>query len=283
MEFIKITLKEAPLLRSLISLSKEASVLPLGILADHPLDKPDSGLEAFGLMGEEDGKPILEAAALVGGKGGLVLPFARSPSDAEELGTHLKDSFQIRSLSAPRRIGESFLRGAGALDKVLLVRPLTVYGASPDFLGPFVCPELRKASIADLPRLVPFAAQAVKEQLGEDPSAIDAEGFERRVAARVLAGRTFILEKGRDIILKVDIATMCGAGAEIDGVYIRPELRRRGIASLALGQLTRHMLGRMPRLSVRVPDGDEAAKRLCLKVGYMASLRRDEHRLMVLR
>ena len=292
-------------LRTLIESTGDAAIFPLGILEDHGLSAGDGApLKAFALTEDASGdaeggdensthSPAaknseaaglrLRAAALIGGGGGFVLPFAQSAMDAEELGAALKGTASVRSLSAPRRIAEAFIRGLEAENSILLVRPLDLYAASPDFLGPFVCPDLRPARIDDMPQLLPLAAEAVREALGEDPSAIPGDAFERRLAARILAQRTYILKRGEKILLKLDTAVSSRNGAEIEGLYVRKDARRQGLATLALGQLTRYMLGRMPRITLRLPSEDTAAAELCKRVGFIPVQKNDELRLMILR
>ncbi len=281
MNCIRLTNERLEDLRDFLGQKADAHLFALGILEDHGLRNTDGApVKAYALS--EDGKSF-ETVAIVGGDGGLTLPIAKNAAAAEELGQALRGKMAVRSLFGPRRILDGFLKGLGAQDSVLLVRPLTVFAAAADFLGPFVCPELRRAAASDLPRLIPFAARAVEESLGENPLVCTREAFERRIAARVLAGRCYILEKDGALALKLDVTSQSRFGLEIEGVYVAPKLRQHGLATLAVGQITRHMLGRMPKIVARVPEGDEPATRLCRRVGFLPVRRNDETRLMILR
>ena len=281
MNCIRLTNERLEDLRTFLGQKADANLFALGLLEDHGLRNTDGApVKAYALSG--DGTSF-ETAVLVGGDGGLVLPAAASASAAEELGQALRGKISVRSLFGPRRILDGFLKGLGAQDSVLLVRPLTVFAAAADFLGPFVCPELRRATVSDLPRLIPFAAKAVAESLGEDPLTCTREAFERRIAARVLAGRTYVLEREGTLALKLDVTSQSRFGLEIEGVFAAPKFRQKGLATLAVGQITRHMLGRMPKIVARVPEGDEPATRLCRRVGFLPVRRSDETRLMILR
>ena len=70
---------------------------------------------------------------------------------------------------------------------------------------------------------------------------------------------------------------------QITNIATHPDYRRRGLATLALGQITRHMLGTMPRLVVRADEGDEIAACLCRRVGYLPARRQGHPRLLILR
>ena len=256
------------------------NLFALGILEDHGLGPGDgAAVQAFALPDADGG---LGSVAVSGGNGGMVLPCAPDAAAAEALGRALAGGLQVRSLLGQRQVIDAFLAGSGDAGRVLLVKPLCLFSASADDLGPFVCPELRLATPDDLPRLIPLAAAAVEETIGESPLACAREAFERRVATRALMGRTYVLEREGELAFKLDVTARSRFGLEIEGIYTRPDFRRRGLATLALGQITRHMLGSMPTLVVRADEGDEVAAALCRRVGYLPARRQGQPRLVIL-
>ncbi|MDR0965434.1 MAG: GNAT family N-acetyltransferase [Myxococcales bacterium] len=263
-------------------LAKDAhfNLFALGLLEDHGL-APEEGapLQAFAL---EDGAGAFQSVLVSGGGGGMLLPCAPHPEAAEALGRALAGRLPVRTLMGPRLILDAFLRGIDAENRVLLIKPLRFFAASADDLGPFVCPELHKATTDDLPQLIPLAAAAIEETLGENPLACAREAFERRVATRALMGRTYVLAKDGQLVFKLDVTARSRFGLEIEGIYTRPDFRRRGVATLALGQITRHMLGSMPLLVVRTNEDDAIAASLCQRVGYLPVRRQGQQRAIIL-
>lgn len=281
MTCLRITNERLGELKTFLASELSLNLFTLGVLEDHGLSADDGApVQAFALQ-NADGD--MEAVAVSGGEGGLILPYAKSAMAAESLGRALADTLDARSLMGTRSTLDAFLRGMKATDRVLMIRPLCYFTASANDLGPFVCPELRLATVDDLPELIPLAAAAIEETLGENPLTCAREAFERRIAARTLLGRTFVLTKDGEIVFKLDTTARNRFGLEIEGIYTRPDYRRRGLATLALGQITRHMLGTMPRLVVRADEGDEIAACLCRRVGYLPARRQGHPRLLILR
>src|SRR5690606_41512020 len=59
-------------------------------------------------------------------------------------------------------------------------------------------------------------------------------------------------------------------GAELEGLHTHRHHRRKGHALLNLGQISRHLLSSLPRLSLRVSEQDEVTAKIARRVGYVA-------------
>jgi hypothetical protein len=253
-------------LRAFLAKDPVQNVFALGVLEEHGIAATASeGLAVYGL---EDGGKLM-GALLVGGGGGLAIPCVFDPGAATELGNHLRGRVRLRSAFGERYAVDALVRALGC-GPARWSRPQRLFAASADDLGPFVSAELRPAITADLPQLIALSAAAIKESLGEDPLAYNRASFERRVEARVALSRTFVLSDARGIYFKVDVGVRCKQGAEIEGAYTAPEMRRRGIATLALGQLSRTLLSSIPRVVMRVDEKEAGLAAVCRKVGFTA-------------
>ena len=263
-EVIEIPSDRLDELRAFLAKDPVQNLYALGVLEEHGLGVgPQSPVNAFGLV--EDGKVL--GATVIGGGGGLVMPCVFDPGAASELGQFMAGRVRLRGVFGERLAVDALVRALGC-GPARWSRPQRLFAASADDLGPFVCPELRVATEADLPQLVALSAAAIKESMGEDPLAFNRPAFERRVAARVALARTFVLADGRRVFLKIDVGVRSRYGAELEGIYTDPEARHHGYATLALGQLSRLMLSSIPRLVVRVDDKDAGLAAVCRKVGY---------------
>jgi uncharacterized protein len=235
-------------------------------------------LEEFGLEASPRHPPhvfwgrfdagALTAVLFVGGNGGLVVPSASAPDLFAPLTEHLWETVRMKACLGERSAVDALVRllGRGPPRVSLQQRLFTV---SPDDMGPFTNPRLRLAREEDLPRLVPLAAGDVAERMGHRPLEEDPEGFAARVRRRVVAGRTYVLEEHGELVFKVDVGCRSQWGAELEGIHTHPAHRRRGHATLSLGQISRHLLSSLPRLALRVDAQDERMATLVRRVGYV--------------
>lgn len=257
-------------LRAMLAREPAHNLYLLGILEDFGVvAKP--GHPPFQFHGRfVDGE--LTAALFVGGGGSLIVPSA-SPSNAiADLAKALAAGVKPVSLMGDKGAVDVLVQHLCPTAKPQLNRTQRLFACSADDLGPFTNPTLRLAVETDLEQLVPMAAAAVKEQLERDPLAIDPRGFAERVKLKVRAKRTYVLEDAKDkrLVFKLDIGSRCPQGAELEGLYTIPEQRRLHHATLSLGQISRHLLSSLPRLTMRVDDNNAQLAGLARKVGYLA-------------
>jgi uncharacterized protein len=212
----------------------------------------------------------LTAALFVGGEGGLMIPSANDNGESIKLVEALSGKFRFRAGFGEQPALDAMVRHFGEAGAQRTVRTQRLFRVSPDDLGPFTNPTLRLAGEEDLPQVLELAAGAVREIHGRDPLAEDAEGFEARVAQRLRAKRTYVLELEGRLVFKVDIGSRSQFGAELEGVYTVRDERRRRHAILSMGQISRFLLSSMPRLVLRIDEQDQSMADLARKVGYVA-------------
>lgn len=253
-------------LRALLMRDPGQHLYLLGLLEDFGAAARE-GRGAFAFYGRTEGGVVTDAV-FVGGAGALVVPTATSPLGLAELARGL-GAVRLRACVGERVAVEALLRH-WAPGRPRTSKAQRLFAATADDLGPFTNPTLRQATEADLPQLLPLAAGAVHEALGRDPLAEDPQGFPARVLQRVRAGRTWVLEEAGALVFKCDVGARSRHGAELEGVYTRPDVRGRGHATLSLGQLSRKLLAGLPRLALRIDDGDPALTAVARKVGYHA-------------
>lgn len=256
-------------LRAMLAREPAHNLYLLGILEDYGV-APKPGHPAFQFHGRYvDGE--LTAALFVGGPGSLVVPSASPPNAIADIARGLSGSFKPMSIMGDKAAVDVLVQHLCPTLKPTFNRTQRLFACSADDLGPFTNPTLRLAVEADLQQLVPMAAAAVKEQMEKDPLVLDPKGFADRVRLRVLSKRTYVLEdKDKRIVFKIDIGSRCPHGAELEGLYTIPEQRRMHHATLSLGQISRHLLSSLPRLTLRVDDSNAQLAGLARKVGYLA-------------
>jgi hypothetical protein len=235
-------------------------------------------MEEFGVVASPDRVPFsfhgrflngeLTAVVFVGGGGALVVPSAGAPNHISEIAKALTGTVKLRSCLGEKPLVDALVQHLGA--KVTLSKTQTLFSVSADDLGPFTNPLLRVALEADLEQLVPLAAACVKETMDRDPLAEDPVGFPARVAQRVANRRTYVLEEKGRLVFKIDVGSRSQYGAELEGIYTRPDDRHHHHATLCMGQISRFLMSSLPRLTIRVDDGNNALMAVARKVGYHA-------------
>lgn len=254
-------------LRALLAREPSHNLYLLGLLEEFGI-VPASGRAAFKFWGRFVGGE-LTAAIFVGGTGGMVVPSSNLPTAIADIAKALSGKVKLGAALGEKGCIDVLLAHLGAT-RPKLSRAQRLFAVSADDLGPFTNPALRLAVEADVEQLVPMAAQAVKEIMQRDPLEEDSEGFPLRVRQRVRSKRTYLLEENGRIVFKIDVGSRSQFGAELEGLFTLPAERRRGHATLSLGQISRHLLSSLPRLTLRVDDLDSALAGVARKVGYHA-------------
>jgi hypothetical protein len=258
------------MLRAMLAREPAHNVYLLGLLEDFGIvARP--GRPPFTFHGRfVDGD--LTAVLFVGGQGGLVVPSASPAGHVADIARALAGSFKPASMLGDKAAIDALAQHLVPTEKPRVSKTQRLFSVSADDLGPFTNPTLRLATFEDLPQLTPMAAAAVKETLSHDPLVEDPDAFAERVKMRVQSRRTYVLEGGEDkrLVFKIDIGSRSAYGAELEGLYTLPDVRRLGHATLSLGQISRHLLSSLPRLTLRVDDDDAGLAGLARKVGYLA-------------
>jgi uncharacterized protein len=126
----------------------------------------------------------------------------------------------------------------------------------------------RLARRGDEDRVLSLSAAMYLEEMGEDPLARDPAGYRRRVRVLTERGWTFVYEFDGELVFKMDIGCASQHGAQIQGVYVPPELRGRGLGTHAMGACCALAFERHPTLSLYVNDFNRPAVALYERLGF---------------
>jgi uncharacterized protein len=129
-------------------------------------------------------------------------------------------------------------------------------------------PGLRRATLRDLELLLPVQAAMASEESGVNPMEKDPNGFRLRCARRIEQGRVWVLMKDGRLIFKVDIISDTSEVVYLEGVYVAPEERGKGIGHRCLSQLTRNLLARTKVVSLLANEMNQAALAFYAKAGF---------------
>lgn len=120
----------------------------------------------------------------------------------------------------------------------------------------------------DIESYLPAAAAMFTEELGVSPFAgRSGAGYRHRVEALLAAGRAFGIVDSAGMVFKADLGAITRDTCQIQGVWVRPDLRGRGIGTAALAAVFEHALRRAPNVSLYVNDFNVAARRMYANLG----------------
>jgi predicted GNAT family acetyltransferase len=220
------------------------------------------------LWGVGDAHAGLRAAAFAGGN---LIPVGEDLGALELIASQLARTDRGCSsiVGAAESVGAMWpvlSRRWGPARAVRDSQPL-LYAESP----PVVQPDsrVRRVRPAELPRFLPAAVAMFTEELGMSPTAHDAgRGYRARVAELINAGRAFARFDDRgQVEFKAEIAVLGDATAQIQGVWVRPDLRGRGIATAGMAAVLTSALKLAPTVSLYVNDYNIAGRRLYDRLG----------------
>ena len=130
-------------------------------------------------------------------------------------------------------------------------------------------PGVRFATTEDLPAVLPASAAMFEEEVGYSPSTGGDRGYRDRVAAIVESGRCLVLtdDHGR-VVFKADLGSVARGVAQVQGVWVDPAHRGRGLAVPCMAAVVRLAQRRTPVVSLYVNDYNSRALATYQRVGF---------------
>lgn len=130
-------------------------------------------------------------------------------------------------------------------------------------------PDLRCPSLAEFPPYLAASVAMFEEELGTSPMTRGgAVAYRRRVRDLIDAGRAFaVTDPDGEVVFKADLGAVTAQTCQIQGVWVRPDHRNRGLATAALAGVLRHALTLAPTVSLYVNDFNVPARRLYARLG----------------
>ncbi len=151
-----------------------------------------------------------------------------------------------------------------AIREVRLHQPVMTMAKPP--AGP-IDSRVRPITRADFDSYLAASVAMYTEEVGSDPMA-QGSGYRSYCNWLVDSGRAFgIVHEGR-VIFKTDVGAVSGPVAQIQGVWMAPGFRGRGLAAPAIAAVTEYVLADYEIASLYVNDFNTRAIRAYERVGY---------------
>jgi predicted GNAT family acetyltransferase len=128
--------------------------------------------------------------------------------------------------------------------------------------------DLRTARPEEIEQIAEAHAEVAFMETGSDPLVNDREEFLKRVARRIEMGRTFVVFGAGKLVFKADIIAEADGIIYLEGIYVAPEYRDKGVGSNCLSKLTLMLLERAERVCMLSNIRFENAHRSYQKAGY---------------
>jgi predicted GNAT family acetyltransferase len=129
---------------------------------------------------------------------------------------------------------------------------------------------VRRASLDDLPALVPACVAMYTEEIGVSPIGRDGGAFYRaKVAESVRLGRTYVHVEDGDVVFKAELAAVTPAACQVQGVWVAPDRRGEGIGAAGMAAVVSHALRTVaPTVSLYVNDFNAPALAVYTRCGF---------------
>ncbi len=112
------------------------------------------------------------------------------------------------------------------------------------------------------------AVKMYTEEIGVSPIQGNPAGYRFYVRQLITSGRAFgIFERGR-VIFKADLGSVSGTVSQVQGVWLDPELRGRGLAAPAMAAVVKLARTVVPTVSLYVNDYNRPARATYARVGF---------------
>lgn len=146
-------------------------------------------------------------------------------------------------------------------------QPLMMMDTDPSLPGD---PDRRVTEIGleDLDAYFDSAVKMYTEEVGVSPLEPSPATYRGYVRTLITMRRAFGVVEGGRVVFKADLGSVSGRYAQIQGVWLSPELRGQGLAAPLMAEVVRQARRSTPNVSLYVNDYNTPALRTYERVGF---------------
>ena len=189
------------------------------------------------------------------------------------------DAFAIRALASPRsassivgpqisvqRLWSHLEPSWGPARSLRFDQPFMAIStdctAAPD-------PRVRRVLMDEFDTLYPSCVAMFVEEVGLDPEGKSGSGYRARVSQLIAQGWSFAIIEDGEVLFKAEVGAATTRACQIQGMYVRPDLRGQGIAASAMAAVVNEVRTTVaPIVTLYVNDHNVAARRTYERVGF---------------
>lgn len=129
-------------------------------------------------------------------------------------------------------------------------------------------PALRMARIEEAEAVAAGSVRAMNEEIGIDSSEREFARLVRSKADLIERNRYFVVEENGEILFQAYLSARLPQAAQVQGVWVPPEHRNRGLATRCLAEMCRRCFESSESIVLRVQKRNLSAVRVYEKVGF---------------
>lgn len=246
-----------------LSLRPAHTVFVAGLILDNNLVSPLNRGEFYGYRNQ---RGELEGVALIGQKNVIEAHSEASFKSLLKLAMERPELQLVRAEEKRMRYLLKQLEQTGRTPRVVCRELLLEQTSLPEGIEPIE--GLRNATLDDLQDVLAINASMIFEESGTNPLKRDLRGVSERTARRIEQGRIWLLVKDGRVIFKADVISITPEASFLEGVYVHPEERGRGLGSRCMTELGRILLKQAAAIALVVNQENRRALALYNKINY---------------
>ena len=129
-------------------------------------------------------------------------------------------------------------------------------------------PRVTRVTASDFDAYFAAAVAMYTEELDENPLESNPYGYRRYVKTLIETGRAFGIIEDGEVLFKADLGAIGGGVAQVQGVWVAPKLRGRGLAAPAMATVTNTVVRSGRTASLYVNDFNTPAIATYRRCGY---------------
>ena len=128
--------------------------------------------------------------------------------------------------------------------------------------------DVRLAEAGELEQIAVAHDEVAFSESGVSPMQKDREGFLKRCLKRIEKQRTFVVFENGKLVFKADIVAETSDVIYLEGIYVAPEYRGKGVGSSCLSRLGLELMGRVENVCLLSNVDFKSAHRSYAKAGF---------------
>jgi len=149
-------------------------------------------------------------------------------------------------------------------------QPLLITSAMPAVAAD---PAVRRVQLSELDALMPACVAMYTEEVGVSPVGPDGgAAYRSRVTEMVVCGHSYARIEDGEVLFKAEIGAVTPQICQVQGVWVTPRLRGRGLGTAGIAAVVADALGTVaPAVSLYVNAHNLAARRAYERVGFTSA------------